>query len=361
MDHVARETPPGAPPIATKAGLAPGTVVHVGEPRAEKVRITLIDYDAETFHETELDRADRCASFKERPTVTWVNLSGVHEVGIIEALGRMYDLHPLLMEDIVHTAQRPKAEDFDRYVYIVLKMLYSEDGDDKIEAEQVSIVLGKNYVLTFQEGPGDVFDAVRNRLRNNKGRVRKMGADYLAYSLIDAIVDNYFALLETMGEKIENLEHEVVTSPDKGTLNQIYSLKREMIFLRRSVWPLRKVISNLERGESALFSKTTLLYLRDVYDHIIRVIDTVEAYRDAAAGMIDLYLSSLSNRMNDVMKVLTIIATIFIPLTFITGVCGMNFDFMPELHWRGAYFVVWTLMLAVAALMILYFRRKKWL
>jgi len=343
-----------------KAGLPPGTLVHVGEKKAEKVRITVMDYDESRIEEKELDSADQCGAYRDKPTVTWVNVDGVHEPSVIENIGRCYDLHPLLLEDILHTIQRPKAEDFESYVFMVVKMLYLRREDGKAEAEQVSVVLGENYVLTFQERPGDVFEVIRDRLRSGKGRIRKMGADYLAYSIMDAIVDNYFLVLEALGDDVEELEEEVVDRPDRGTLGRIYALKRELLFLRRSVWPLREVISGLERGESLLFRKPTLVYLRDVYDHTIQVIDTVEANREVVSGLVDVYLSSISNRMNDVMKVLTIIATIFIPLTFIAGIYGMNFQYMPELAWRPAYFVVLGLMAFVASLMMAYFKRKDW-
>ena len=344
-----------------KAGLPPGTLVHVGKRKSEKVAITVIDYDESSLQERTLEDAAQCLAYKERPTVSWINVNGLHDVKVIEDLGGCYDLHPLLMEDILHTGQRPKAEDFQKYVYIVLQMLYFHEEDVRLDTEQVSIVLGPNFVLTFQEREGDVFGEIRNRLRNDKGRLRKMGADYLAYALVDAIVDNYFVVLEALGERIEELEEEVVGEPTKTTLSEIHSLKREMISLRRSVWPLREVISSLERGESPLFTQPTLVYLRDVYDHTIQVIDTVESFRDMVSGMIDVYLSSISNRMNDVMKVLTIIATIFIPLTFVAGIYGMNFEFMPELRWKSGYFAVLALMAVIAAVMVYYFRRKRWL
>ncbi len=344
-----------------KVGLPPGTLVHVGEHKTEKVRITVIDYDGDNFQERELDTARECATYRDKPTVTWINVDGLHDVSVIEDLGRCYDLHPLLMEDILHTGQRPKAEDFEKYVSIVLQMLYVHEEDGNLDTEQVSLVLGENFVLTFQERQGDVFDSVRTRLRTDKGRLRKMGADYLAYALIDAVVDNYFVVLEALGERIADLEEEVVGDPARKTLTLIYGLKREMISVRRSIWPLREVISGLERGESPLFSKPTLVYLRDVYDHTIQVIDTVESYRDTVSGLIDVYLSSISNRMNDVMKVLTIIATIFIPLTFIAGIYGMNFEFMPELHWKFGYFGALLVMAIIGLVMIAYFRRKNWL
>lgn len=344
-----------------KIGLPPGTPVYVGERKIEKVKISVIDYDEAQFQEKEAKTVEECFPFKETPTVTWINIDGIHQVDIIEKIGKHFDLHPLIMEDICHTEQRPKMEDFGHYIYIVLKMLYYDEKEDETKVEQVSLILGKNFVISFQEREGDIFNRIRERIRNGKGRIRKMRADYLAYALLDAVVDNYFLILEKIGERIEELEDRVVADPKPETLQEIHKLKREMIFLRRSVWPLRELINGLERGESSLIQKASRIYLRDVYDHTIQIIDTVETFRDMASGMHDTYLSSISNRMNEVMKVLTIIATIFIPLTFIAGIYGMNFKFMPELEWRWAYFVVWTVIGVVAVGMLIFFRKKKWL
>ncbi|OGF97914.1 MAG: magnesium and cobalt transport protein CorA, partial [Candidatus Glassbacteria bacterium RBG_16_58_8] len=242
-----------------------------------------------------------------------MNVDGIHQVEVVEKIGGHFDIHPLILEDIVTTAQRPKMDDLGRHLFVVLKMLSYNDQEREITGEQVSLILGSNFVLVFQESVGDVFDLVRERIRNAKGRIRKMGADYLAYALIDAIVDGYFVVLEKISEDIESLEEELITDPGPETLQTIYDLKREMIYLRRSVWPLREVISALQRKGSSLISEETGIFLRDVYDHTIQVIDTIESHRDLVAGMLEIYLSSVSNRMNEVMKVLTLIATIFIP------------------------------------------------
>ncbi len=349
------------------AGLPPGTLMYVGERKVENVRMIYIDYDEHNFDEKQVSAIEDCFAFKTTPTVTWINIDGLHDVEIIEKIGRQFELHPLVLEDILHTGQRPKLEDFDKYIFIVLTMLYYNSDNQTVETEQVSIVLGSNFVISFQERVGDVFDQLRDRLRNAKGRIRKMGPDYLAYSLLDAVVDSYFSILEKMGERIEVLEEELVTEPTEQTLQQIHRLKREMIILRKSVWPLREVISGLQRTESALIAESTSVYLRDVYDHTIQIIDTIESFRDMVSGMVDLYLSSLSNKMNSVMKVLTIIATIFIPLTFIAGIYGMNFNSekspfnMPELNWYWGYPVALLAMTIVAAIMLVYFRKKKWL
>ena len=290
-----------------------------------------------------------------------MNVTGIHELHIVEAFGKAFDIHPLVLEDIVHTGQRPKMEDLGEHLFVVLKMLKNEEDEDDFEAEQVSLIIGSNFVLSFQEEGGDVFETVRERIRKGKGRIRKSGSDYLAYSLLDAIVDNYFLVLENIGEKIEDLQEEVLEQPDPGSLKIIQDTKREMIFLRKSIWPLRETISGLIRAESPLIGEAVGPYLGDVYDHTIQVIDTIETYRDILSGTLDIYLSSLSNKMNEVMKVLTIIATIFIPLTFIAGVYGMNFKDMPELTWRWGYLGVWIVFIVIGILMLIGFRRKKWL
>ena len=345
-----------------KTGLPPGALIHVGEQKSERTRITLLDYDEQRVEEKELPVVDQCLLFKDKESVTWINVAGLHQVELLERLNDCFGLHPLVLEDILNTDQRPKMEDFGDYLYIVLRMLdLDKKNGNAVISEQISLILGKNFVLTFQEREGDLFDPLRERIRNGKGRLRKMGPDYLVHALLDAIVDQYFVVLEKLGERIEVLEDELVTRPTPSTLQLLHSLKREMIFLRKSVWPLREVIGTLERGESSLIQASTNLYLRDIYDHTIQVIDNVETFRDMLSGMLDIYLSSISNRMNEIMKVLTIISTIFIPLTFIVGLYGMNFKHMPELESPWGYPAVLLLMLGVTIFMLFYFRRKKWL
>ena len=333
----------------------------MGEKRHEKVKLSVINYDGANFQEKEVNNVEEAVSFRSESSVTWLNIDGVHQPEIIEQIGKSFGVHPLVLEDIANTGQRPKMEDFDDYIFVVLRMLRFDEKENQTKTEQISMVLGPDFVVSFQEKEGDVFDIIRERLRSNKGRIRKMGADYLAYSLIDAIVDNYFMILEKLGEAIEEIEDKLVTDPRSETLQVIHNLKRETVFLRKSVWPLREVISRLERSESPLINKSTFVYLRDVYDHTIQVMDSVETFRDMLSGMLDIYLSSVSNRMNEVMKVLTVIATIFIPLTFIAGIYGMNFKFMPELGQPWGYPAVLILMLTIAVVMLIYFRRKKWL
>ena len=344
-----------------KAGLPPGTLVHIGEKKAEDIRITLIDYSEESIQERVVEKVEECFPFKETPTVTWINIDGLHKIETIEKIGKNFELHPLILEDILNTGQRPKCEDYEKCLFMVLKMLRYDNESSSINSEQVSLVLGQNFVISFQEEVGDVFEQIRDRIHNAKGRIRKMSADYLAYALIDAIVDNYFLILEKMGEQIESMEEELIAKPSDKTVRKIHALKRELIFLRKSVWPLRELINSLQKTESSLITDSTGPYLRDVYDHTIQVIDTIESFRDMVSGMLDIYLSSISNRMNAVMKVLTIIATIFIPLTFIAGIYGMNFKYMPELGWRWGYGLVLLIMIAIAVIMLIYFRKKKWL
>ena len=345
-----------------KAGLPPGTLVHIGEQKSGGPRIAILDYDETNFQEREADAVDECVLFKNKPTVTWINIEGVHSVEVLEKLGECYGFHPLVLEDVMNTDQRPKLEDYSEYLYIVLKMLRFNDGNGGTVSEQISLIVGRNFLFSFQEGiEGDVFGPIRERIRSNKSRIRKMGADYLAYSLIDAIVDNYFSILEKLGEKVEILEEKIVSKPATETLREIHFLKREMIYLRKAVWPLREVINAMERGESPLVLESTRVYLRDIYDHTIQIIDTVETFRDMLSGMLDIYLSSVSNRMNAVMKVLTIIATIFMPLTFIAGIYGMNFRYMPELEWRYGYPMVWGIILVITVTMLIFFKKKDWL
>jgi magnesium transporter len=344
-----------------KAGLPPGALVHIGEKKAGRPKITLFDYDETHIIEKEIKTIKECFVFKDTPTVTWIDVDGLHEVEILEKLEESYGFHPLVLEDILYTDQRPKMEDYGDYLYIVLKMLDQRHPGHEIVMEQISLIVGRNFVFSFQETEGNVFDPIRERIRTGKGRIRKMGADYLAYALLDAIVDNYFIILEKLGEEIEFLEEKLVTRPVPETLQAIHHVKKDMIFLRKAVWPLREAVSGLERGESSLITPPTRVYLRDVYDHTIQAIDTIETFRDMVSGMLDIYLSSVSNRLNAVMKVLTIIATIFMPLTFIAGVYGMNFKFMPELEWRWGYPAIWLLMIGVGIFMVVKFKKKDWL
>ena len=345
-----------------KTGLSPGSLIHVGDKLAETIKMTVLDYDECQAQEHEIKTVAECTPYKDRPSVTWIHVDGLHDTQILKELGDLFKLHPLTLEDILNTDQRPKMEDFGEYIYLVLKTFYlSEDQHHEILSEQISIVIGSGFVISFKEKETDLFKLIRERIKAGKGRLRKSGPDYLAYTLTDTIVDHYFGILEVLGDKIELLEESMIRNPSTDTIQAIQQLKREMLFLRKSVWPLRETISGLERSESPLIHETTGVYLKDIYDHTIQVIDTIETFRDMLSGMLDIYLSSISNRLNEVMKVLTIIATIFMPLTFIAGVYGMNFKYMPELEWPWGYFMIWGIMLIIAVSMIVFFRKRKWL
>lgn len=345
-----------------KAGLAPGTVVYAGDRPSVPTRITVMDYDANTFKEQVLDNIEDAFACKTSQTTTWINIDGLSDTGIVEKIGRNFDLHPLVLEDIVVPSQRPKLEDYDDYLYIVVRMFRYDHAHNEILSEQISMILRNNCLITFQETVGDVFDNVRDRLRGNKGRARKMGADYLAYCLIDAIVDNYFSVLDTYSEKVERLEDDLLSNPEPNTLAKIHEFKRELTLLRKNVWPMRELTATLQRSESELIGESTKIYLRDVYDHTIQIIDTIESLRDIVASLLEIYLSSLNTKMNAQMKMLSLIATIFMPLSFFAGVYGMNFEHFPELHSKWTYpYGFWGLIVTVASTMVIIFKRQKWL
>lgn len=351
----------------SKVGLAPGTLVHIGEKKVEKVRIKLVAYNNEKLVEKELNSVEECVAFKDQPGINlWINVDGLDQVEVIEKLGSYFEIHPLTLEDVLNTVQRPKMEDYESYIYTVLKIMLLDMANKEITEEkeitvdQVSIIFGYNYILSFQERDVHIFDPLRDRLKNPASRLRKNGVDYLAYGLIDAVVDNYFLILEHFGEEIEDLEDELIIHPTPATLKAIHVYKRDMILLRKSVWPLRELISSMQKIESEIIKDNTRIYLRDVYDHTVRVIESVEDFRDILSSMVDIYLSSVSNKMNDIMKVLTVIATIFIPLTFVAGVYGMNFEDMPELRWRWGYPAVMLFMAVIGTTMFAYFKKKRW-
>lgn len=343
-----------------KAGLPPGSLVYTGERVHEEVRISIIEYNEKHFQERMIGGFDECLVMQDKPGVTWIKVEGIHAVENLEKLGKCFNLHPLVVEDILHTDQRPKMEDFDDYLFVVLRRInYTQSND--LSSEQISLVLGSNFIISLQESNEAIFAPVLERLRTSKGRIRRNGADYLLYTLIDLIVDSYFVVLENFGETLEYLEEEVVKRPTPQTLKDIHRFKYDMILLRKSVWPLREVVGRLERRESGLIQEATGIYFKDVYDHTIIAVDNIETYRDILSGMLDIYLSSISNRLNEIMKVLTIIATIFMPLTFLAGVWGMNFKYMPELGWIWGYPAALGLMVVIALFMVCYFRRKNWI
>ncbi|HDQ07921.1 MAG TPA: magnesium/cobalt transporter CorA [Methanoculleus sp.] len=346
--------------ISKKAGLPPGTLIHIGNFHTDRTDISITRYDDSEYGEHAPVSADEIPGFLGRPGVAWINITCLAQTDIIAQVGSIFGVHPLIQEDILNTRQRPKMEDYGSYIFVVMNML-SVEPDEGIVSEQVSFLLTPHAVISFQEQPGDVFDSVRKRLQSKKGRIRQSGADYLFYALIDSIVDNYFVVFEWIGEVIEEIEDELVEHPTPEILRTIYALKRDLIYIRKVIYPLREVVSQLHRGDSDLVDPSILIYFRDVYDHVIQLSDYVETYRDMAAGMLDIYLSSVSNRMNEVMKVLTIIATIFIPLTFIAGIYGMNFEYMPELGWRLGYPAALGIMAVILVIMLMYFHRKEWI
>ena len=343
-----------------KTGMAPGTMVFIGERKQEKSRIDVIDYDDTKLNELHDVSVNQCRDFAKAPGITWINVNGIHDIGLIETLGKCFDLHPLTLEDIVNTSQRLKIEEFPSYVFIVLKMVAFNKASNKVEIEHVSLILGENYVISFLEEE-DIFNGVRDRIRSAKGLIRSMKSDYLAYSLMDAVVDHYFVAVEHIGDRIEDIDDQILAEPKPEDINEIHRLKRDILSLRKAVWPLREEIGRLEKSASSIIGPETKVFWRDLYDHTIQIIDMVETYRDILGGVHDTYLSSISNRMNEVMKVLTIIATIFIPLTFIVGVYGMNFEHMPELKWPLGYYMIWGVMLAIGIGLLVYFKMRKWI
>lgn len=348
------------PHSVRRAGLPPGTVTTPEQEQAP-ASVSIISYDETNLVDRAAETIAECVVLKTSPGVTWINVDGLRDTPVLQQLAEGYGLHPLVQEDIVHTEQRPKVDDYGDYLYVTARMLYANDTKTGVVSEQVSLVLGPNFVLSFQEQRGDVFEPIRERIRTNKGRVRKMGADYLAYCLLDAIVDSYFVILEQLGDVLDEIEERVMQAPSSRVLARMHRMKRELVFLRRSVSPLRDLFGSLLKTESPLVTKATQVYLKDVYDHSVQIVEAIDTYRDILSGLMDVYLSSLSNRANEVMKLLTVIATIFIPLTFIVGVYGMNFKYMPELEWRLGYALCWLVMLIVAGAMIVWFRRRKWI
>ena len=346
--------------MGRKTGMPPGSLLYTGETSPQTVTLRAMSYDAASFREFDPATMEELLSLKESNAVNWIQVVGLREEKVIERLGTCFGIHPLVMEDILEANHRPKLEDYGDYLYIILRAFNPKDKSYS-KTEQISLIIGKNYVLTFHDHDELLFDTLGNRLREGKGRLRTLGADYLAYAILDVVVDHYFSVVETLGESIEELEDKLVLQPNRNTLQKIHRLKHAILVLRKAVWPLRDVVGTLSRGESELIQPSTLLYLRDVYDHMIQVIDTLETYRDLLSGMLDIYLSSISNHMNQIMKVLTIISTIFIPLTFIVGIYGMNFKYMPELEWEWGYPAVWCIMLLITVVMIDFFRRRKWL
>lgn len=347
--------------IADKIGLAPGTLIHVGQPHESHSRITAIDYSRDFLEEFEVHSVEDLLPCRRRNSITWVNVEGLNNIGIIESLGRQFDIHPLVLEDILNTHQRPKIEEHEQYLFMAMKHISIEPHEFTVDYEQISILVFEDFVFTFRERSDNLFQPIRTRLAQEKGRLRSNGVDYLTYAILDNIVDNYFSLQDALDTILETVEEELLAHPGPETLALIQRIKRELIFIRRSISPLRELLAELLRSDSPLIQEKMHVYYRDILDHAIRLLESVDSYRDLITGMLDVYLSSASNRMNEIMKVLTVFASIFIPLTFVVGIYGMNFEYMPELKWKWSYPILWLFFVLVPIFLLLYFRRKKWL
>ncbi|SDT94278.1 magnesium/cobalt transporter CorA [Desulfobacula phenolica] len=342
-------------------GQSPGALIFIGEKKTTSVQARVIDYDSTILTEQELSHIKDGSHFKQTNTVTWLNINGLHDIEKIKEVGQIFDLHPLVMEDILNTGQRPKVEDFNAYIFIVLKMIRFDTETEMIFNEQLSIVLGDNFLVTFQEQPGDVFEPVRKRIRRQKSRIRGSGTDYLAYSLLDTVVDNYIHIIEVIGEKIEDLEEMILEGNDTTVMEKINAFKREINYLRKSIRPAREAILHLSRLDSDLFQESTIPFLKDLQDLINQATEAIDTYRDLLTDQLNIYNSVMANKMNDIMKVLTIFAAIFIPLTFIAGIYGTNFEYLPELHYKYSYAVFWTALIVIAGALLVFFKRKRWL
>lgn len=343
-----------------KIGSPPGTLQHVGNIQPEKVKITIIDYQNDDFLETEVQDITQTFPYRDSKTDTWINIDGIHNTEIIAQIGKHFGIHSLTLEDILNTNHRPTFEEHDNYLFFTLKML-AINTENQIENEQVSLILGNNWLISFQEQEGDMFDKIRVRLRDAQARIRKRGVDYLFYALIDIIVDHYFLIVEYFKDQLEEVENFVILNPDKKYLYNIQHLRNELIDFRKVLVPLREALIDLKADNIDLIDNDIQPYLRDVYEHTLYLFESTEYLQESINGILDLYHSGISNKTNQIMQVLTIISTIFIPLTFIVGLYGMNFDSMPEIHWKYGYVFVWTLMILVVLGMLRYFKNKKWL
>lgn len=342
-------------------GQVPGALVFVGEQKVTEATIRVIDYDQKQLSEKELHDISEGLAYKESSTVTWININGLHDLDLIGEIGKGFGLHALVLEDIVNTGQRPRMEEYDNYLFFALKMMRYDSDAGKIRSEQLTMILGKTFLLTFQEQPGDVFEPVRERIRKQKGRIRKVGIDYLAYALLDTVIDNYLFIIERLGEEIEEIENQILDNPTQDVLSKINAYKREMNYLRKTIRPAREFILQLSRLDSDMIESTTQPFFKDLLDLANQAVDAIDSYREMLSDHLNIYDSRISNRLNEIMKVLTIFSAIFIPLTFIAGIYGTNFENVPELHFRYSYFIMWGVMVIVVVFMLRFFRRKKWL
>jgi len=345
---------------SSKIGLPPGSIVFVGEKKVEKVTINLTEYDENKSETYEIKSVEEIDPFTDTPQVTWVSVCGLHETDFLKQVGEKFKIHPLVLEDILNIDTRPKIEIADDYLFIVMKLVMFNPEQKILETEQVSFILGRNFLFSFSEKSDEIFNPIKERISSQLGKIRKRGSDYLLYALMDIVVDHYFLALEKVEERIETLDDEVINNPEKSQIESIYNLRNLLLIIRKSIWPLREIVNQLLKDDSDLLDDSIEPYLRDLYDHIIHITETIELQREVTNGLMEIYLSMMSNKMNEVMKVLTVIATIFIPLTFIVGIYGMNFKYMPELDWPWAYFAVWGVMIAVVIVMLFYFKRRNW-
>ena len=342
-------------------GQAPGEIIFIGEKKVDEATIKMIDYDAETLTEQEIIDLSQIVGLKDTSTVTWININGLHDTDLIRNIGNVFDLHALVLDDIVNTSQRPSLEEYDDHLFFVLKMMYYDKDIHKTMSEQISIILGKNFLITFQERPGDVFEPIRERIRKQKGRIRKVGIDYLAYALLDVIIENYIIIIERFGERIEDIETEILENPNKEILSRIQKYKQEMNYLRKSIRPVKELTLQLSRLDSDLISEHTNPFIRDLLDLATQAVEAIDSYREMLSDHMEVYNTGVNNKLNEIMKVLTIFSAIFIPLTFIAGIYGTNFDNLPELHFKYSYFIFWGVLVTVAILMLRFFKKKKWL
>ena len=344
-----------------KRGSIPGTIEYIGQPREDKVKIEVLEFDELTTNETIFSSVNEMKAFLEHPGIKWFQVTGVHNSDILNEIGNLFKIISLDLEDIANTTQRPRIEEREDYIFMVFKVIQLDAESREVNIEQVSIILGSNYVITFHETTPEIFESLQTRILSGLGRVRKMKSDYLIFAVSDIIIDQYFTLIESIGEMIEETEEELIASPDQSSQEAIYKLKRRLGYVKKSIWPAREVLNQLQHSDHELIEEGTKIYFRNIYDHTIQIIETLESLRDLTSGMMDLYLSTVSYKMNEIMKVLTIFSTIFIPLTFFAGVYGMNFKYLPELEWRSGYFIFWGIMITITIVMLFYFRRKKWL
>jgi len=342
-------------------GQVPGEPIFIGEQKVSKTTIQMIDYNKHTVTDIELNDIQEAIKQKDTSTVTWININGLHDTALIEKIGQAFNLHSLILEDIVNTGQRPRLEEYDDCLYIVLRMMFYQPQLGTVQSEQLTILLGKTYLLTFQEKPGDVFNPVRERIKKQKGRIRKVGTDYLAYALLDTIIDNYLVIIERLGDKIEDIEDDILKNQDNTVLSKINSYKREMNYLSKTIRPAKEFILQLSKLDSDLIKDSTRPFFRDLLDLASQAVETIDTYRDMLSDYLSIYNSQANNKLNEIMKFLTIFSAIFIPITFIVGVYGTNFDILPELHFKYAYFVMWAVMVIVVLGMLRFFKHKKWL